>query len=213
MEALLITALSGFGLSAGFIVSIGPQSAHVLRQGLGQGPVFAVASTCFLCDALLIPLGAFGFYELAAAIPALTTPISWGGVVFLVWYGARALRSALQPAAFGLVGHGTRHGAVLRALALSLLNPHVYLDTVVLLGSVAGQYAGPERAAFVLGALGTSLLWFYGLGYGAAQLAPLFARPVTSRILDAVVAASMWLTAGGLLYGAIGLSLTPTGSG
>lgn len=191
-----VALAQGLGLGGGLIVAIGAQNAYVLRQGLRREFALSVATVCFLCDVGLIAAGAGGFGSLVAAFPALTTIAAWGGAAFLAWYGLRALRSALRPGALEADGGpariGSRGRAVMTALALSLLNPHVYLDTVVLIGGIAGQYALPERPWFAAGAMSASLLWFYGLVVGARWLAPLFRKPAAWRILDLVIAAVMW---------------------
>ena len=192
----------GFVLGGGLIVAIGAQNAFVLRQGLRRQHVFAVATLCFTCDIALIAVGAGGFGTLVAANPTLTAVAAWGGAAFLLWYGARSFRSALQPGSLTAEGQpapGTRREALLTALALTLLNPHVYLDTVVLIGSIAGQYDGKGRAWFGAGAMLASGLWFYGLGYGAARLAPIFARPAAWRVLDVMIGIVMWTIAGSLV--------------
>lgn len=196
MPPFLVALAQGLGLGGGLIIAIGAQNAYVLRQGLRHEFAVAVATVCFLCDMALIALGAGGFGSLVAAFPALTTVAAWGGAAFLAWYGFRALRSALSPGALEADGGParvpSRGRAVLTALALSLLNPHVYLDTVVLIGGIAGQYAASERPWFAAGAMAASFLWFYGLVIGARWLAPLFRRPAAWRILDLLICAVMW---------------------
>ncbi len=196
MPSFLVALVQGLGLGGGLIIAIGAQNAYVLRQGLRHEFAFAVATVCFLCDMALIALGAGGFGSLVAAFPALTTVAAWGGAAFLAWYGLRALRSALSPGALEADGGPARvpgrGRAVLTALALSLLNPHVYLDTVVLIGGIAGQYPAAERPWFAAGAMAASFLWFYGLAIGARWLAPLFRKPAAWRILDLVICAVMW---------------------
>jgi L-lysine exporter family protein LysE/ArgO len=207
---VLLPALKGFGLGASLIIAIGAQNAFVLRQGLRGERVFVVAAVCFLCDAVLILLGAAGFGTAVAAVPWLTDAVAWAGAAFLLVYGVRALRSALRPGALVVEnGNGSASArlsvgrAVGLTLAISLLNPHVYLDTVVLLGSVAGQYGGTKRALFAAGATAASLVWFFGLGYGARWLAPLFRRPAAWRVLDLliafVMAAIAWSLVGPML--------------
>lgn len=195
LPSLLAAAVQGFALGGGLIVAIGAQNAYVLRQGLRRQFAFSVATVCFLCDVMLIGVGAGGFGSLVAAFPALTDAAAWGGAAFLAWYGARALRSALKPGALEADGEAKlvpgRSHAMLTALALSLLNPHVYLDTIVLIGGIAGQYASAERPWFALGAMGASFVWFYGLVIGARWLAPLFRKPAAWRILDLVICAVM----------------------
>jgi L-lysine exporter family protein LysE/ArgO len=185
----------GFGLSMGLIIAIGSQNAYVLRQGLKRERVFLVASVCFLCDATLIAAGAAGFGSLAASSPLALQMALWGGSIFLLCYGWRAFRSAWQPATLEAADGASDSGGgrvLLTTLALSLLNPHVYLDTVLLLGGLAGRFSGAGRVAFALGAMGASLIWFYGIGYGARVLAPLFRKPSAWRLLDVAVGVTMW---------------------
>lgn len=208
MFASLAAAIEGFGLGAGLIIAIGAQNAYVLRQGLRRQHVFAVASLCFLIDCALIALGAGGFASLLQAVPALPDIAAWGGAVFLAGYSLRAFAAALHPGSLKAGkdsedGAGL-HAAVTTALALSLLNPHVYLDTVILLGGLAAQYAGTERLAFALGAMLASGIWFYGLGFGARRLAPLFASPRAWRLLDAFVGCVMAALAIGLVLDQLG---------
>lgn len=214
--------IAGLGLGASLIIAIGAQNALVLRQGIKREHVFAVSGTCTLIDWTLIALGAGGFGSLIARFPALTAVAAWAGAAFLIVYGALAFRSAVRPGTLSAEedaapeGDGrsrTAHESVSRpalapvlgaTLAVSLLNPHVYLDTVVLLGSVGAQYAHAARASFVLGAGMASALWFFGLGYGARLLAPLFARPVAWRVLDVLIGIVMWSIAIGLVRGQLG---------
>lgn len=206
MAPALVAFAQGIGLGGSLIIAIGAQNAYVLRQGLRREFALPVATVCFLCDVVLIALGAGGFGSLVAAFPALTRVAAWGGAAFLAWYGFRALRSALAPGALetdGAARAPSRSRAVLTALALSLLNPHVYLDTVVLIGGIAGQYGAASRPWFAAGAMSASLLWFYGLALGAGRLAPLFKKPAAWRILDLVICAVMWSIALSLLRTAL----------
>jgi L-lysine exporter family protein LysE/ArgO len=194
----LSAALAGVALGASLIIAIGAQNAFVLRQGLARNHTFAVALTCVVCDVTLIAAGAIGFGRLVARFPEVASVAAWGGAAFLVFYGALSLRSALKPHVLRAEepsAHGTfatTRAAVGATLAVSLLNPHVYLDTVVLLGSVAAQYEPAPRALFALGAMSASTVWFFGLAYGARVLEPLFAKPVAWRILDLGIAGIMW---------------------
>ena len=202
MLSTFAPALEGLGLGAGLIIAIGAQNAYVLRQGLRRQHVFAVSSLYFVIDAVLIALGAGGFASLLRAVPSLPDIAAWGGAAFLAVYSLRSFRAALRPGTLeagngGGAGDGLR-AALTTALALSLLNPHVYLDTVILLGGIAARYGGGDRLAFALGAILASGLWFYGLGYGAKRLAPFFASPRSWRLLDAFV---------GCVMAAIALSL------
>lgn len=197
----------GLGLGAGLIIAIGAQNAYVLRQGLKHEQVFLVASICFAVDVTLIAVGAGGFASLIATNAGWTDIIAWAGAVFLFGYGLRAFHGALKPGALEARNeNGSKKGAraaALTALGLSLLNPHVYLDTVVLIGGLAAQYPPTPRAAFAGGAIVASFIWFYGLAYGAGRLAPLFARPMAWRILDIGIGAVMWAIAVGLVWNRI----------
>ena len=205
MFANASAALEGFSLGAGLIIAIGAQNAYVLRQGLRRQHVFAVASLCFFIDCSLIALGAGGFASLLRAVPSLPDIAAWGGALFLAVYSARAFAAALHPGSLkadeAAASGGSLKPALATALALSLLNPHVYLDTVILLGGLAAQYPGAERLAFALGAMAASGLWFYGLGYGARRLAPVFASPKAWRLLDAFVGCVMAAIAISLVAG------------
>ena len=192
--------VAGFGLGFSLILAIGAQNAFVLRQGLRRAHVLAVVLTCAVSDAILIAAGVAGFGALALAVPGLEVVMRYGGAAFLIWYGARALRAAWRGGAALEAGAGTGslRGALLTCLALTWLNPHVYLDTVVLLGSISAQY--DDRLGFALGAMTASFVFFFALGYGARALAPVFARPNAWRWLDALVGAVMWAIAGKLLW-------------
>ncbi|MFE0462478.1 LysE/ArgO family amino acid transporter [Kitasatospora sp. NPDC058965] len=192
MQGPLIAAAAGLGTGLSLIVAIGAQNAFVLRQGLSRRHVPAVVAICAASDALLIALGVAGIGSLVKAWPTAITVLAWIGGGFLVGYGLLAARRALRPSRLG-PSEDTAPAlrtAVLTCLALTWLNPHVYLDTVLLLGSVAGSY-GPQRWAFGAGAVLGSVLWFGGLGFGARLLARFFARPASWRLLDGVIAATM----------------------
>jgi L-lysine exporter family protein LysE/ArgO len=203
--ALTIASGLGFGLS--LIIAIGAQNAFVLRQGLRREHVAAVVLICALSDALLIVVGVSGLGSLVQLVPWLLAVVRIGGAVFLVGYGILAARRALRPATGLALGAGggaatpaSLRGAVATCLALTWLNPHVYLDTVVLLGSVAATH-GNDRWAFGAGAVLGSILWFTALGYGARLLQPVFAKPLSWRILDACIAIIMIAIACSLLLG------------
>jgi len=210
VTATLAALLAGLALSATLIIAIGAQNAFVLRQGLARNHTFAVALTCVLCDVALIAAGAIGFGGLVGRFPSIASIAAWGGAAFLGVYGAVSLRSALRPHTLRAEepgAHGpltTTTAAVGATLAISLLNPHVYLDTVVLLGSVAAQYPPATRVWFTLGAMTASAVWFFGLAYGARLLEPLFAKPTAWRVLDAAIAGIMWWIAATLVLGQLG---------
>ena len=197
----MTAALTGFTLGLSLILAIGAQNAFVLRQGLARSHVLAVVLTCAISDAILIAAGVSGFGALSAAVPWFADLMRWGGAAFLFVYGGLAFRSALTGAgalrAEGASG-GSARAAVLTCLALTWLNPHVYLDTVVLLGSIAAQFPG-ERVAFGAGAVTASFTFFFALGYGARALAPVFARPAAWRVLDVGIGIVMWSIAAGLI--------------
>ena len=193
--------ISGFLLSLSLILAIGAQNAFVLRQGLLRQHVFAVSLFCGVSDALLITAGVAGFGSLAEAVPWFETAMRYGGAAFLIWYGWKNARSAWRGGAvLDTEGAGaTALGPALGTLAaITWLNPHVYLDTVVLIGSISAQY--DPRWPFGLGAVLGSLTFFFSLGYGARVLAPLFRKPRSWQILDAFIALTMWSIAVGLLW-------------
>lgn len=187
----------GYLLSLSLIVAIGAQNAYVLRQGLRREHVLAIVLTCALSDAALILAGVSGFAGASAALPWLTDAARFGGAVFLTVYGARSLRAALRSTDTLTAAEAAPRGlapTLLTCLALTWLNPHVYLDTVVLLGSISTQFA-PHKTSFALGAMAASATFFTALGYGAGLLRPLFARPGAWRALEAGIAVVMWTIA------------------
>lgn len=189
MTAILPAAVSGFLLGATLIIAIGAQNAFILRQGLLREHVFVLCLICALADAALIAAGVAGLGTLIAQAPVLIWWVTLGGALFLTAYALIAFRRAVHPGALraaGMSGGGLRQ-AVLTCLAFTFLNPHVYLDTVVLLGSLSARYAGEARLAYSLGAIAASFAWFFALGYGARLLQPVFARPSAWRVLDVVI--------------------------
>ncbi|GGO51470.1 L-lysine exporter family protein LysE/ArgO [Roseovarius pacificus] len=192
---------AGFALGFSLILAIGAQNAFVLRQGLRRAHVLPVVLVCALSDAVLVTAGVLGFGALARAVPGLEGVMRYGGAAFLIWYGARNFIAAWRGGESLEAGEGAAslRRALLTCLALTWLNPHVYLDTVVLLGSVSAQY--DDKPGFAAGAVLASFVFFFGLGYGARGLAPLFRRPGSWRVLDAVVGATMWAIALRLLTG------------
>ncbi|MFD1625286.1 LysE/ArgO family amino acid transporter [Azospirillum griseum] len=200
MSSLFLVAFQGFSLGGGLIVAIGAQNAFVLRQGLVKRHVLPLVLFCALSDAFLIAVGAAGFGSLVASSPLLLQGVAYGGAAFLGYYGFRAFRSALS--AQSLSAEGAASLALGRALAtvaaFTYLNPHVYLDTVVLVGGIAGRYPVDERLWFAGGAMSASLVWFAALGYGARLLAPIFAKPLAWRVLDSLI---------GVVMSALALSL------
>lgn len=194
----------GLAISAGLIVAIGAQNAFVLAQGVRGAHRLQIALACASSDALLIALGVGGAGALIASQPALLALARWGGAAFLLVYAAMALRRAWHGESMTLPADSQQSvwRVLLATLAVTWLNPHVYLDTVVLLGGVAAQLPAQERFTFGLGAALASWLWFFALAYGARLLAPLFTRPTSWRVLDASVALVMLAVAASLIQGA-----------
>ncbi|NEA98266.1 LysE family transporter [Streptomyces sp. SID13726] len=205
MPASLSAAAAGFGTGLSLIVAIGAQNAFVLRQGIRRDAVLAVVGICALSDALLIALGVGGVGAVVVAWPGALTLVGWIGGGFLLCYGVLAARRVFRPGESGLRTDGdvagSRKRAVLTCLAMTWLNPHVYLDTVFLLGSVAAD-RGPLRWTFGLGAVLASLCWFTALGFGARLLSRVLAGPTAWRILDGLVAAMMIALGAALVAGA-----------
>ncbi|WP_133886594.1 LysE/ArgO family amino acid transporter [Streptomyces sp. BK208] len=204
MNNALTAAAAGFGTGLSLIVAIGAQNAFVLRQGIRRDAVLAVVGICALSDAVLIALGVGGVGAVVVAWPGALTAVGWIGGAFLLCYGALAARRVVRPS--GVLraegdAAGSRRRAVLTCLALTWLNPHVYLDTVFLLGSVAAD-RGPLRWTFGLGAAVASLVWFAALGFGGRHLGRFLARPGAWRVVDGLVAATMIALGVSLIAGA-----------
>ncbi|MCV2891569.1 LysE/ArgO family amino acid transporter [Lentibacter sp. XHP0401] len=194
-------ASAGFALGFSLILAIGAQNAFVLRQGIRQEHVFATCLTCAVSDAFLIAAGVAGFGALAEAVPWLETVMRFGGAVFLFWYGARNFWAAWRGGAAletdGAVKSSLK-GVLATVLMLTWLNPHVYLDTVVLLGSISAQWE--DKLSFALGAMSASFAFFFSLGYGARLLTPIFAKPRAWQFLDVFVGLTMWAIALKLVF-------------
>ncbi|WP_044561609.1 LysE/ArgO family amino acid transporter [Azospirillum sp. B4] len=190
--------VAGLSMGLSLIVAIGAQNAFLLRQGLRNEHVFAVCLACALSDAVLIGAGVAGFGTMATLLPWLDPVMRYAGAAFLAWYGAKSLWSAWHSTGALTVGNGAEKGelgaTLLACLAITWLNPHVYLDTVVLLGAVSTQFAG-DKPSFAAGAISGSFLFFFSLGYGATRLRPLFARPLAWRVLEGAIALVMWAIA------------------
>jgi L-lysine exporter family protein LysE/ArgO len=203
MTDALTAMAAGFGTGLSLIVAIGAQNAFVLRQGIRRDAVLAVVGICALSDAALIALGVGGVGAAVVAWPAALTAVGMIGGGFLLVYGFLAGRRVLRPSALRAATEpaGSVRRAVLTCLALTWLNPHVYLDTVFLLGSIAAD-RGPLRWTFGLGAALASLFWFAALGFGARLLSRFLARPSSWRVLDGLVAATMITMGATLISGA-----------
>ncbi|MBC8717767.1 LysE/ArgO family amino acid transporter [Ochrobactrum sp. Marseille-Q0166] len=197
---MISAAFSGFFLGASLIIAIGAQNAFILRQGLLRQHVFILCLICALSDAILIAAGVAGLGTLIAQSPKLISFVTIAGAAFLFWYAFVAFRRAFHPEAIQVKSTQSVSikAAVATCLALTFLNPHVYLDTVVLLGSLSARYHDQARAAYGVGAVIASFTWFFSLGYGARLLQPIFAKPAAWRVLDCIICVVMTL---------IGLSL------
>lgn len=201
---MLAFILKGMGMSAGLIMAIGSQNAHVLRMGLRKQHVGLTVMICIACEMLLILAGVAGIGGMINSQPVLLTIARWGGAAFLIWYGVRSLRAAASQQS--LVAEAgelslTAGKAALAVLGATLLNPHTYLDTVVLLGAIGGQQPGDGKYWFAVGAILNATIWFAALGFGARLLAPWFAKSMAWRVLDSLVGIVMLMLALNLMLG------------
>ena len=189
MTAILPGFLTGLSL----IVAIGAQNAFVLRQGLLRKHVLVIVLICAISDATLIILGVLGLGALISALPWLLEVIRWVGVAFLVWYGSTSLKRFMKNESLKAAeaGSGNLKQTVLTTLALTFLNPHVYLDTVIFIGGIANQF-GDQKWLFVIGAVTASFIWFFSLGFGASKASVLVSKPAFWKILDVFIAAVMF---------------------
>lgn len=188
--------LPGLVTGLSLIIAIGAQNAFVIRQGLTRRFVFEVALVSAALDATLILLGTAGLGAVIQTVPVVFEFVRWFGVAYLVWFGISSVRRAFATEVMSLEGDAaaTRRGIVISTVTFSLLNPHVYLDTVVFLGSVANQF-GDDRWWFALGACAASFMWFFSIAYGARGLARFVTKPVFWRILDSLIAVTMFAIA------------------
>lgn len=193
MPLLFAPTIAGLLLGGSLIIAIGAQNAFILRQGLLRQHVFILCLICALSDAMLIGLGVAGLGAIISGSKLLIGVVTLGGAAFLAVYAFLALKRAISPSGLeaAKTGAGSLKAAVLTCLAFTFLNPHVYLDTVLLVGGLSGRYEGAARMAFAIGAMSASFIWFFGLGYGARVLEPLFARASAWRVLDGLIALVM----------------------
>ncbi|MDC7701719.1 LysE/ArgO family amino acid transporter [Vogesella indigofera] len=189
--------LSALALSASQIVGIGPQNAFVIRQGIGRQHVLPIVLICIVCDVLLIAAGVLGMGRLVAALPGFVGVVTWAGAAFLLWLSFKAFRAAWQPGRLDASGsiERDRRQVIRTILLVTLLNPYVWLDTVVLIGSVSSVYGAENAGVFLLGCITSSVLWFVLVGFGAGKLAPWFEKPASWRLLDVAIGCIMLLTA------------------
>ena len=196
---MLQSYLNGFLLTASLIVALGAQNAFVLAQSLRREHHLASALLCIVCDFLLISAGVLGLAQLISKSPELLAIARFGGAAFLFWYGFNALKRAAKPNALIAASQASQSlsKVLLLTLSVTLLNPHVYIDTVLLIGSVGAQQGVPY--AFILGATSVSTLWFMSLALGASHLAPRLAKPMTWRVIDCAIGLLMFALASSLL--------------
>jgi L-lysine exporter family protein LysE/ArgO len=189
----VIAFLPGFLTGLSLIIAIGAQNAFVIRQGLTKKHVLLVVAICAFSDAALILLGVAGLGALISGLPWLLEIIRWFGVAYLSWFGIRSIRSAFKNQALDASGaqSGSAKTVVLAVLGFTFLNPHVYLDTVILLGSIGNQF-GPDKWWFALGGAVASVVWFSSIGFGARAASRFMAKPVFWKVLDLVIAAVMF---------------------
>jgi L-lysine exporter family protein LysE/ArgO len=193
---MVFAFLNGFALGASLIIAIGAQNAFILKQGLLRQHVFILCLICASADAALIAAGVGGLGTLVSSHPALVRAVTLFGALFLATYSIIAFRRAFHASSIGVSGEGASlRQAIAACLAFTFLNPHVYLDTVLLLGGLSSRYAGGARVAYGAGAVIASFAWFFGLGYGARLLLPLFEKPAAWRVLDSIIGIVMALIA------------------
>lgn len=191
--------LQGFGLGASMIIPIGAQNAYVLNQGIKRNHHLTTATICSILDMIFISLGIFGGGAILSQNEILLTSVTLGGIAFLSFYALLSLKSAFksdsESESKGEVVARGRRTVILGALAVTVLNPHLYLDTVVILGSIGGQFEGHDRIAFALGTMMASFVWFYTLSIGAAKLGPTLSKPRVKKGIDIAVAVMMFTIA------------------
>ncbi|MFC0226358.1 arginine exporter ArgO [Serratia aquatilis] len=195
---MLAVYLQGFALSAAMILPLGPQNVFVMNQGIHRQYHLMTASLCALSDIILICIGIFGGSALLGSSALLLALVTWGGVAFLLWYGWGAFRTAFSQHLAVVAAQEMRKSRwriIVTMLAVTWLNPHVYLDTVVILGSLGGQFAPEIRSWFALGAVSASIIWFFALALLASWLAPWLKTPMAQRIINVLVGAVMWTIA------------------
>jgi len=200
---MLLTFLKGFGIGSGLIIAIGAQNAFVLSQGVRKNHYIIIPLICAVCDALLIALGVTGMGTIIASSKTLSLIAGIGGAVFLFIYGIGSFRSAIKGGSLSAnqKAESSLKAVILTTLAVTLLNPHVYIDTVILLGSISSQFKQPGHVFFGAGAVMASFVWFFSLSIGGRMLAPMFTKESSWRILDTLVGTTMWAISLSVLKG------------
>tara|TARA_B100000470_G_scaffold185442_1_gene150671 strand:+ start:643 stop:1251 length:609 start_codon:yes stop_codon:yes gene_type:complete len=196
------SALEGFALSIGLILALGPQNVFVMRQGLMRSHVFAVCLACSVFDALLITAGVLGVGSILAGIEGAEFMIAIGASIFLISYGLLRIKSAMSPVGMSTEGEGESDLAptIAAAAAFTFLNPHVYVDTLLLIGGTSSRYLGDERVAFGIGAATASFVFFFSLGYGARSLSEVLNKPKAWKYIDLSIACIMFIIATAIMH-------------
>ena len=199
---MLDSALEGFALSIGLILALGPQNVFVMRQGLMRSHVFAVCLACSVFDALLITAGVLGVGSILAGIEGAEFMIAIGASIFLISYGLLRIKSAMSPVGMSTEGEGESDIAptIAAAAAFTFLNPHVYVDTLLLIGGTSSRYLGDERVAFGIGAATASFVFFFSLGYGARSLSEVLNKPKAWKYIDLSIACIMFVIAAAIMH-------------
>ena len=190
-----LAMFKGFAIGAGMIIPLGAQNSYLLNQGIKKNFHFTAATICIMCDLILMTLGVFGGGALGSSNELLLTIITWGGILFLTFYGALFFKSFLlsqKNSVTEVKQLCTRKAVVMTTLAVTLLNPHVYLDTVVIIGSISGQFQADEKLAFLSGTIIASFTWFYSLSFAAAKMSPWLSQTHVQRVINLIVALIMW---------------------
>ncbi|WP_448548576.1 LysE/ArgO family amino acid transporter [Thalassotalea fusca] len=199
--------VTGFAIGLGMIIPIGVQNAYVLNQGIKRHYHMTVAFICILCDALLLTFGVYGGAVLLTSHPTVAAIITWGGVLFLLYYGCSMIKQAIkyQPSKAQQQWNKKGRGVVIATtFAIALLNPHLYLETIMILGSLSGQYVGNEKLLFLVGTITASIVWFLTLAAGAAKMSPWLAKPNVERGINLFAGLMVLGIAFGLLYSVYG---------
>ena len=195
--------IQGMGIGGSLIIAVGAQNAFVLKQGIKRAYPLPIALLCSIIDALMITAGVAGLGHIIEAFPTIKHVASFGGAAFLIWYGANELKASFVAKGMEMdnaQNADTLRKAMLTTLGISLLNPHLYLDTVVLLGSISTQFEDAHRPWFGAGAVLASFIWFFSLSFGARLLAPIFSRPAAWRYLDRFIWLTMWSIAAAIIW-------------
>ena len=195
--------VTGFAIGLGMIIPIGVQNAYVLNQGIKRHYHMTVAMICILCDALLLTFGVYGGAVLLTSHPTVAAVITWGGVIFLLYFGSSMIKKAIvyQPSEEQKVwSKKGRSMVIATTFAIALLNPHLYLETIMILGSLSGQYVGDEKFMFLMGTIAASVVWFFTLAAGAAKMSPWLAKPNVERGINLFAGIMVLGIAFGLVY-------------